>query len=387
MRILAFDTTLGACSAAVFDATAQRLLAHSFRPLERGHAEALVGMVRAVLDESGVALSHIERIAVTIGPGTFTGVRIGLALARGLKLALGTPVCGLTSLEAIRLNVTDNPERRAIAALIDARRGEFYCAAWSAEGAAVVEPCAVRHDDAAHLVPAGSLIVGTGAERFMELAGEAVGARRAAVPDLPDAARIAEAASRLTPAPEPPQPLYLRPPGAQLPARKSSAGKSSAQIAGEISIIEATPVHAPVLSALYAQCCENDWPGADMARLMATPGAVALIACVGPETDQASDRPVAFVLARHAADEAEIISIGTVPEMRRRGVAAKLIARLIERLKTAGAGTLFIEVAARNEAARALYHTLGFSAAGVRPGYYAKAHGEADDAIVMRLAL
>jgi tRNA threonylcarbamoyl adenosine modification protein YeaZ len=382
MRILAFDTTLGACSAAVFDATAQRLLAHSFTPLERGHAETLVGMVRGVLDDSGVALSGIERIAVTIGPGTFTGVRIGLALARGLKLALGTPVCGLTSLAAIRLNVTDNPERRPIAALIDARRGEFYCAAWSAEGVAVVEPCAVRHDDAARLVPAGSLIVGTGAERFMELAGEAVGARRAAVCDLPDAARIAEAASRLTPAPEPPQPLYLRPPGAQLPARKSSSQK-----AGELSIIEATPAHGPVLSALYAQCCENDWPGADMARLMATPGAVALIACVGPEMDQATDRPVGFVLARHAADEAEIISIGTVPEMRRRGVAAKLIARLIERLKTAGAGTLFIEVAARNEAARALYHTLGFSAAGVRPGYYAKAHGEADDAIVMRLAL
>src|SRR5687768_8857980 len=105
MLVLAFDTTLGACSAAIFDAGAGRLLAHAYEPLERGHAERLVGMVRDVLFRSGVEISAIDRIAVTVGPGTFTGVRIGLALARGLKLALGTPVCGLTSLEAIRLNV------------------------------------------------------------------------------------------------------------------------------------------------------------------------------------------------------------------------------------------------------------------------------------------
>src|SRR5680860_1420892 len=105
-------------------------------------------MVRGVLDRSGARLSNIGRIAVTVGPGTFTGVRIGLSLARGLKLALGTPLCGLTSLEAIRLNVRDNPDGRPIATLIDARRGEFYLAAWSADGARIVAPCAVRHQAA-----------------------------------------------------------------------------------------------------------------------------------------------------------------------------------------------------------------------------------------------
>ncbi|MFW6077038.1 MAG: tRNA (adenosine(37)-N6)-threonylcarbamoyltransferase complex dimerization subunit type 1 TsaB, partial [Hyphomicrobiales bacterium] len=155
MRILAFDTTLGACSAAVYGAAAGRLLGHARELLERGHAEALVGMVRGVLDRSGVALADIDRIAVTVGPGTFTGVRIGLSLARGLKLALGTPVCGLTSLEAIRLNVDDNADARPVAAVIDARRGEFYCAAWSADGAVIVAPRAVRHEDAADLVPPG----------------------------------------------------------------------------------------------------------------------------------------------------------------------------------------------------------------------------------------
>jgi tRNA threonylcarbamoyl adenosine modification protein YeaZ len=372
MRILAFDTTLAACSAAVFDTSADRLLAHRFEPMERGHAEALVGMVRDVLDRGGVALSQIDRIAVTVGPGTFTGVRIGLSLARGLKLALGTPVWGLTSLEAIRLNVRDNPEQRPIASVIDARRGEFYFAAWAPDGAAIVAPCAIRQEDAADLVPRESLVLGTGAARLLELAGAPRDLRRGR-DDLPDAARIAEAARDRAPGAEPPQPLYLRPPGARLPANGD----------GAVSISDATPEHAPVVSALHAACFGEAWPATDVARLMALPGAVALLAFAGPE----AQRPAGFVLARRAADEAEIISIGTVPAFRRRGVARRLLDRLGDRLVGAGVRALFIEVAAGNDAARALYEALGFAAAGVRRGYYARPGAEAEDAIVMRLAL
>lgn len=370
MRILGFDTTLGACSAAVYDAGAGRVLAQRFELLERGHAEALVGMVRDVLDESAMSAPAIDRIAVTVGPGTFTGVRIGLSLARGLKLALGTPVCGLTSLEAIGLNVADNPERRAVASVIDARRGEFYLAAWSADGAPVVAPCAVRHEEAARLVAQGSLVLGTGADRLVELGDGFV---RARAPDLPDAARIAETAAALTPGDAPPRPLYLRPSGAMLPARQHKA----------ISIVEATAEHAPVLSALQAGCFEEDWSADDVARLMALPGAVALIAFAATEPD----RPAGFALARRAADEAEIISIGTLPALRRRGIARRLVGQLADTLIAAGVRSLFIEVAAGNVAARALYHSLGFTAAGLRKGYYAHRPGGPEDAIVMRLAL
>ena len=373
MRILAFDTTLGACSAAVFDAGLGRVLAHAYEPLERGHAEMLVGMVRDVLDRSGVAMSGIDRLAVTVGPGTFTGVRIGLSLARGLKLALGLPVCGLTSLEAIRLNLRDNPGDRPIAALIEARRGEFYMAAWSAGGAQIVAPCAIRHEDAAGLVPPGSLLLGTGADRLLDLAGGAGGFERARVPGLPDAARIAEAAADLTPCEEPPQPVYLRPPGARLPARAD----------GGISIIEAAPEHAPVLAALQGECFDDKWQAADVARLMALPGAISLLAFVAPDTD----RPAGFALARRAADEAEIISIGTAAAFRRRGVARRLVGRLADLLVAEGVRALFIEVAAGNEAASALYEALGFTAAGLRAGYYARPGGGAEDAIVMRLSL
>lgn len=372
MRILAFDTTLGACSAAVFDAGAGRILAHAWEAIERGHSEALVGMVRGVLDRGGAELSDIDRIAVTVGPGTFTGVRIGLSLARGLKLALGMPVCGLTSLEAIRLNVRDNPNGRPIATLIDARRGDFYLAAWAADGAQIVAPCAVRHQSAAGVVPPGSLVLGTGADRFLEHGGERE-AVRARVCDLPDAARIAEAATGLAPGDGPPQPVYLRPSGAELPARAR----------GEIAMVEAGPEHAEVLSALHGDCFDEDWPAADIARIMALPGAVALLAFAASDPH----RPAGFALARRAAHEAEIISIGTSPAHRRRGIARRLVGGLADRLIGAGARALFIEVAAGNAAARMLYQSLGFAPAGLRKGYYARGEGAAEDAIVMRMAL
>jgi tRNA threonylcarbamoyl adenosine modification protein YeaZ len=372
MRILAFDTTLGACSAAVFETAAGRILAHAWEPIERGHAEALVGMVRDVLERSGGKLSDIDRIAVTVGPGTFTGVRIGLSLARGLKLALGTAVCGLTSLEAIRLNVRENPDGRAIAALIDARRGEFYLAAWSADGAEIVAPCAVRHQAASAVVPPGSLVLGPGADKFLEIAGERETVRARGC-DLPDAARIAEAAAGLTPGDDPPQPVYLRASGAELPARARS----------EIAIVEAGPEHAEVLSALHGECFGEDWPAADIARIMALPGAVALLGFAAT----APDRPAGFALARRAADEAEIISIGTVPAFRRRGIARRLVGGLADRLIGTGTRALFIEVAAGNKAARALYQSLGFAPAGLRKGYYAQSAGPEEDAVVMRLAL
>lgn len=373
MRILGFDTTLGACSAAVFDSGAGCLLAQRFEPLERGHAERLVGMVRDVLASGGVTLSDIDRLAVTVGPGTFTGVRIGLSLARGLKLALGIPVAGLTSLEAIRLNVRDNPEGRPIASVIDARRGEFYLAAWSAGGAELVTPRAVRHQDAAGLVPEGSLVLGTGADRLISLAGDTGGLRRASALDLPDAARIAEAAVSRPPDGEAPRPVYLRPSGAALPAQEQA----------EVSIVEATPHHAEALAALQNECFPDHWPAVDIERLMSLPGAVALFAFAPPE----ADRPAGFALARRAADEAEIISIGTAPPFRRRGVAKRLLGRLTDILIGAGVRSLFIEVAAGNDAARRLYESAGFTAAGHRPGYYARTAGEAEDAIVMRLAL
>ncbi len=99
MMILGLDTALSACSAAVVDSATGQCPARRLEKMDVGHAEALPGMVREVVQSAGLGFAGIDRIAVTTGPGTFTGVRIGLAFARGLGLALGWPVVGVSTLQ------------------------------------------------------------------------------------------------------------------------------------------------------------------------------------------------------------------------------------------------------------------------------------------------
>src|SRR5580704_978202 len=99
IRILAVDTALGACSAAVLEGDVVR--AHRFVATERGHAEALAPMVQETMREAEIAFADLDRLAVTTGPGTFTGQRVGLAFMRGLRLALKKPLAGITTLDAM----------------------------------------------------------------------------------------------------------------------------------------------------------------------------------------------------------------------------------------------------------------------------------------------
>ena len=95
MKILSLDTAMAACSVAVVDTAHDVPLSHTFVPMERGHAEALAPMVSQVMQDAGIGFGEIDRIVVTTGPGTFTGVRIGLSLARGIGLARSIPVIGI----------------------------------------------------------------------------------------------------------------------------------------------------------------------------------------------------------------------------------------------------------------------------------------------------
>src|SRR5260370_17421200 len=98
MLILAIETALDACAAAVLDTDASKIVAQESQPMKRGHAEALMPLIARVMNASGVAFAALDRIAVTTGPGSFTGLRVGLSAARGIALAAGKPVVGLTTL-------------------------------------------------------------------------------------------------------------------------------------------------------------------------------------------------------------------------------------------------------------------------------------------------
>ncbi len=220
--ILAFDTATSACSAALL--SADRILARRFTPMARGQAEALAPMIQAVLAEAKASIRDLDRLAVTVGPGAFTGVRIGLATARGLALAAGLPLSGIGTLEAVAAGVGE-AERvgKSVFVTLKTKRADIYAQGFSEDLRPLGPPLALMPEELAEAAPAGPLLVaGDDAPRAMDLFARAgldcslsVGA------PLPDAAVIARLAARRAGAGDPggpPEPVYLRPPDVTRPA-------------------------------------------------------------------------------------------------------------------------------------------------------------------------
>ena len=370
MIVLAFDTALAACSAALYDTRLDKVLSARHALMAQGHAEALPGMIAGVMGEAGLAMSAIDRIAVTRGPGTFTGVRIGLATARGFALALERPAIGIGTLEALAAAVPAGGER-SVVSIIDARRGEVYLQIFAADGTPQDDPRLASIESAVEQIPENARLVGTGADLP---AFAAFRTEIAQVPALPDAACFIRRAATMAPDAALLEPLYLRAPDAkpQRPIVTTSAAP--------VSVIAAGSGHAAILANLHASAFARGWRVDEITTLMAAPGTIALLAVLGTGKDE----PAGFVLARTAADEAEILTLCTRPSARRRGIARQLVSALMEQLQAAGVSTLFLEVDTGNDAALALYRGLGFGAVGERRDYYGASGGSGGDAVVMR---
>jgi len=126
MRVLAIDTALAACSAAVLDTEHGGIVAAESLPMTRGHAEALMPLIARVMDQAGLAFTDLDRVAVTTGPGSFTGLRVGIAAARGIALATGKSAVGLSTLFAYAAPQMAADDRIPVVAAIDARHGHVY---------------------------------------------------------------------------------------------------------------------------------------------------------------------------------------------------------------------------------------------------------------------
>ena len=135
MTTLVIDTALQSCAAAIVRDGA--CLALSAEPLQKGHAEHVAPMVKAVLEEAGVSVKDLTRIGVVVGPGGFTGVRVGLAFARSMALGVKAEIMGVTSLKALAIMVNGAD---MIAPVIDARRDQVFAALYSAEGDEILAP-------------------------------------------------------------------------------------------------------------------------------------------------------------------------------------------------------------------------------------------------------
>ena len=214
MLILALDTALETCSAAVLDG--ERVLASRSEEMARGHQERLAPLVAEVMGEAGVAFDRLDRIGVTVGPGSFTGLRVGLAFAKGLGVALDVPVVGVGTLAAMGAGTTG-----FAAAAVEARRGQIYLQAFR-DGEPLGAPEALAAEDAANwLIDIDSegpgVIVGSGAALLAPAFPKAKADPRAGAAPV-RVARLAAAAKEA-----PPRPIYLRAPDAKLPAPALSA--------------------------------------------------------------------------------------------------------------------------------------------------------------------
>ena len=217
MLILAIDTALDACAAAVLDTGTSQMIARESLAMKRGHAEALMPLIARVMKQAGLPFAALDRIAVTAGPGSFTGLRVGLSAARGIALAAAKPVVGLTTLSAYAAPVVSESGEQPVISAIDARHDQVYFQAVSGDGSALIPPqvapiaemLAAWRFGPPHLVGNAAQIL---ADRWPADAAPPVTVDAQPAPDI---AWVAWLGAAISPSAAPARPFYLRAPDAK----------------------------------------------------------------------------------------------------------------------------------------------------------------------------
>lgn len=225
MRILAVDTSCGAASVALVEGGRAEPLAVISRPMARGHADALAPMIEEATRGLEGGFSSLARIAVTTGPGSFTGIRVGLAMARAMGMALGIPVVGVSTLAAFAAPLLGELRSGIIAATIDARHGSVYFQLFEASGRPLGPPRCDTLRECVRAIGAGPAWFAGDAAALV--AGEA---KRAGLPcgldearAAPDIVALAQMGLVVDPSKSPARALYVKPPDARPNAAKPIA--------------------------------------------------------------------------------------------------------------------------------------------------------------------
>ena len=219
MLILAIDTALDACAAVVLDTDKNKVIAQEQAAMKRGHAEALMPLVARVMKESGIAFDALDRVAATTGPGSFTGLRVGLSAARGIALAANKPVVGITTLTAFAApHVSEHGEHPIISA-IDARHDHVYLQAVTGHGESLLTPRVAPIEEALAAARFGApLLAGNAANMLAERWPKDAPPVKVDQQPAPDIVWVAWLAAAADPAVAAPRPFYLRAPDAKPPA-------------------------------------------------------------------------------------------------------------------------------------------------------------------------
>lgn len=345
MLILSIDCAGHGCGVCVWkDGHA---LSSLNEPMERGQDQRLMPLIIEALRQAGMTFNDLDRIAVTRGPGSFTGLRIGLAAAQGLGLAAGKPVIGIDRFSIYR----EQFPGKDLLVVIASRRKELYCRYYPASGQAG-EPRMLPAEEIADFLkdkPQTAVTGDSPANMFR-------GYRPASGPEPVTCAKLAAEADPQSPD-FMPRPLYIRAPDVTMP--KDKAESPSAK-----TFIRALPADRDdLLAALHADCF-----GPAKWNLKQLQGSLALETTKGWGVFE-GDRIIGFILCQLIPDQSEILTLCVHPAHRRQGAGAKLLRTAAKAAHGIGSN-LFLEVAADNLPALALYEKLGFQRTGLRPHYY-----------------
>lgn len=215
MKILAIDTALEACQAAVFDSGEEKLLAMLSHDMRRGHAEALIPIIADAMKAAGLDFADLDRIATTVGPGSYTGLRVGISAAKGLAIASGKPTVGITTLSGLSAPLIAEGPAVPVVAAIDARHGNIY---FHMAGAGQRVLLSARHtslEEAIQTITAGPIrITGPAAALLASKWPRHSGTAPVAVDvrTKPSIEWVARLAANVEPVRSPAKPLYLRAP-------------------------------------------------------------------------------------------------------------------------------------------------------------------------------
>jgi tRNA threonylcarbamoyladenosine biosynthesis protein TsaB len=217
MLILAIDTALDACAAGVLDTDIGALIARESQAMKRGHAEALMPLIGRVIREAGIAFAALDRIAVTTGPGSFTGLRVGLSAARGIGLAANKPVVGLSTLTAYAAPVVGQNAAQPIISAIDARHDHVYFQVVSGDGGSLMRPRVAPIEEALGAARFGAAhLVGNAAQSLADRwPADAPPPFKVDPQPAPDIAWLAWLGAAVSPDTSPARPYYLRAPDAK----------------------------------------------------------------------------------------------------------------------------------------------------------------------------
>lgn len=386
MSGLAIESATARVEVAVFGEGAEPLALET-EEVEHGHTRRVTPIVRRALGRAAVSPADLAWVAASLGPGSFTGVRVGLATAEALALAAGAELLGASTLASLALFA---PARRALLVpLVPAGRRDLYAGFFRVDARGTVTLLAaptVGHPDAVvrdadglvAALGAGTRVrfVGPGAAREREALerahpGSTALAWREAGPsaaDLAAAARSGRGPAAGLPRPgATPRPLYVRSAQAEEVVRRRAAAVVP------IAIRSFEEADAPAVAALERVVFSDPWSESFFRSELRQPFVHARVA-------EREGALAGYSVAWLGAGTAHLGNLATAPGHRRRGVARALLEDLLERVSAARAANLTLEVRVSNDEAQALYRAYGFRVAGVRRGYY---RDTGEDALIM----